>query len=130
RRPRHHPDSLDASIKALWIRVGRNSTMNHVKDNSGTARIRAAVEAQPRKMTLQLAHELGVPEVEVVRAFPSERVTELDVGQWEKLLRSFEGLGIVRVIVSNSCTTAELEGQFGGFSRTGPFFNVQTASLD
>jgi putative hemin transport protein len=93
-------------------------------------RIKAAVQAHPRKMTLQLAQELGVPEVEVIRAFPSQRVTELDIARWETLLRSFEALGEVRVIVSNGCATAELEGQFGGFSKTGPFFNVQTASLD
>jgi putative hemin transport protein len=93
-------------------------------------RIRAAVEAHPRKMTLQLAHELGVPEVEVIRAFPPQRVTELGIGRWEELLLGLEALGVVRVIVSNGCATAELEGQFGGFSRTGPFFNVQTASLD
>jgi putative heme iron utilization protein len=38
-------------------------------------RIRDAVEKNPRKMTLQLARDLGVPEVEVIRAFPPDRVT-------------------------------------------------------
>ena len=42
-------------------------------------RIRAAIEKNPRKMTLQLARDFGVPEVEVVRAFPAERVMELDI---------------------------------------------------
>jgi putative hemin transport protein len=97
---------------------------------SQAERIRAAVEANPRKMTMQLARELGVPEVEVIRAFPPHRAVELDVSRWEELLRSFEAFGVVRVIVTNGCATAELEGQFGGFSRTGPFFNVQTPSLD
>jgi putative heme iron utilization protein len=98
--------------------------------NEIAQRIKAAVEAHPRKMTLQLAHELDVPEVEVIRAFPPQRVTELDIRQREELLYRFEALGIVRVIVSNECATAELEGQFGGFSKTGPFFNVRTPSLD
>jgi putative heme iron utilization protein len=93
-------------------------------------RIRQAVAANPRKMTLQLARELGVPEVEIIRAFPQQRAVELDIGQWEDLIRSFEGLGAVRVIVSNACATAELAGCFGGFSKTGPFFNVQTSTLD
>src|SRR5262245_52866195 len=93
-------------------------------------RIRAAVESNPRKMTLQLARDLGVPEVEVIRAFPPQRAVELDIARWEEMLHSFEELGVVRVIVSNGCATAELEGQFGGFSKTGPFFNVQTPSLD
>src|SRR3954466_5989586 len=93
-------------------------------------RIRAAVAKNPRQMTLQLARDLGVPEVEVIRAFPPERVAELDVGQWQVLLRSFEGLGPVRVLVSNGAATVEVDGQFGGFSTAGEFFNVQTESLD
>jgi putative hemin transport protein len=93
-------------------------------------RIRAAVEKSPRKMTLQLARDLGVPEVEVIRAFPPDRVVELDIARWEELLRSFEAFGPVRVLVSNGATTIEVDGQFGGFSTAGEFFNVQTGSLD
>ena len=51
-------------------------------------RIRIAVEMNPRKMTLQLARDLGVPEVEVIRAFPANRVVELDIARWEELLCS------------------------------------------
>lgn len=93
-------------------------------------RLRAVVESNPRKMTLQLARDLGVPEVEILRAFPPERVLELDVARWEELLRSLEALGAVRVLVSNGATTMEVDGQFGGFSTAGEFFNVQTDSLD
>ena len=93
-------------------------------------RIRSAVEKNPRKMTLQLARDLGVPEVEVIRAFPSDRVMELDIGRWEELLQSFEAFGSVRVLVSNGATTIEVDGKFGGFSTAGEFFNVQTDSLD
>jgi putative hemin transport protein len=81
-------------------------------------------------MTLQLARDLGVPEVEVIRAFPPDRVTELDSARWEELLRGLEALGPVRVLVSNGATTIEVDGQFGGFSTTGDFFNVQTETLD
>lgn len=93
-------------------------------------RIRAAVEKNPRKMTLQLARDLDVPEVEVIRAFPADRVTELDIARWEELFQSFESFGSVRVLVSNGATTIEVDGQFGGFSTAGEFFNVQTDSLD
>lgn len=93
-------------------------------------RIRAAVEKNPRKMTLQLARDLGVPEVEVIRAFPSDRVVELDADRSEELIRGFEAFGSVLVLVSNGATTIEVEGQFGGFSTAGEFFNVQTDSLD
>ena len=97
---------------------------------SKSDRIRAAVEKNPRKMTLQLARDLGVPEVEVIRAFPPDRVTELDIARWEELLRSLEALGAVRVLVSNGAATIEVDGQFGGFSTAGEFFNVQTDTLD
>src|SRR5262245_44021108 len=93
-------------------------------------RIRSVVEKNPRKMTLQLARDLGGPEVEVIRAIPPDRVTELDIARWEELLCSVEALGLVRVLVSNGATTIEVDGQFGGFSTTGEFFNVQTDSLD
>jgi len=97
---------------------------------SASDRIRAAVEQNPRKMTLQLARDLGVPEVEVIRAFPPDRVTELDVARWRELLESLVAFGTVRVLVSNGATTIEVEGRFGGFSTAGEFFNVQTDSLD
>jgi putative heme utilization carrier protein HutX len=93
-------------------------------------RIRAAVEKNPRKMTLQLARDLGVPEVEVIRAFPADRVVKLDIARWEEFLRSFEAFGSVRVLVSNGATTIEVDGHFGGFSTAGEFFNVQTDTLD
>src|SRR5476649_1519257 len=99
---------------------------NHAESD----RIRAAVEKNPRKMTLQLARDLGVPEVEVIRGFPPDRVTELDVGRWEELIQSFEAFGSVRVLVSNGATTIEVDGQFGGFSTAGEFFNVQADTLD
>lgn len=101
-----------------------------MKVNDVTESIRAAVEKNPRKMTLQLARDLGVPEVEVIRAFPPDRVLELDMGRWQELIQSFEAFGSVRVLVSNGATTIEVDGQFGGFSTAGEFFNVQTDTLD
>ena len=97
---------------------------------AGPDAIREAVLRNPRAMTLQLARELGVPEVEVIRAFPADRATELDAARWEGLLRGFEPLGPVRVLVSNAGATLEVEGAFGGFGTTGEFFNVQTPTLD
>ena len=93
-------------------------------------RIQAAIRENPSQMTMLLAQQLGVPEVEVVRAFPDDRAVELDAQRWEELIRSLEAFGKVHVIVSNGATTLEANGEFGGFSTTGDFFNVQTASLD
>ena len=100
------------------------------EQSEASERVRAAVQRNPRRMTMQLARELGVPEVEVVRALPDDRAVELDVSRWEALLRSLEALGPLRVLVSNGGATVEVVGQFGGFSTTGEFFNVQTDSLD
>jgi putative hemin transport protein len=94
------------------------------------AKIREAFDANPSQMTVMLARQLGVPEVEVIRAMPADKVDELDITQWEQLLRAFEQLGNVHVITTNSAVTLEAFGTFGNFSLTGPFFNVQTKSLD
>ena len=99
-----------------------------------TDRIRAAFERNRRKMTVQLARELGVPEVEVIRALPDGMATELDVSRWEELLRALEPLGNLHVIVTNGAVTLESFGQFGNFSTFGAgegcYFNVQSKSLD
>ena len=89
-------------------------------------RVAAALRANPNAMTLQLARDLGVPEADVIRALPGGRAVELDVGRWEELIRSFETLGNVHVIVSNGAVTLEAVGPFGNFSTFGEFFNVQT----
>src|SRR3954452_25555092 len=94
------------------------------------ARIRAAYERDRRKMTVQLARELGVPEVRVIRALPGEQARELDVSRWEELVRGFEALGRVHVIVTNGSVTLEAFGAFGNFSTFGEYFNVQTKDLD
>jgi putative hemin transport protein len=93
-------------------------------------RIDSALHSSPAQMTMQLARQVGVPEVEVIRRLPDGRSVELEPARWEELIRAFEGLGNVHVIVSNGCTTCEVVGQFGGFSTAGEFFNVQSKSLD
>jgi putative heme utilization carrier protein HutX len=95
-----------------------------------TERIQAAIRENPNQMTMVLARQLGVPEVEVVRAFPDDRAVELDSSRWEELIRRLETFGKVHVILSNGGATLEANGQFGNFSTTGDFFNVQTKSLD
>jgi putative heme iron utilization protein len=90
-----------------------------------SARIRAALAQAPAKMALQMARDLGVPEVEIVRHPPAERATELDAGRWEELFGEFASLGRLHVIVSNGMTTLEAVGEFGNFSTWGEFFNCR-----
>lgn len=93
-------------------------------------RVQDALKANPKAMTPQVARELGVPEAEVIRHLPDNRSVELDANRWEELLRAFEALGKVHVIVNTGVVVLEAFGQFGNFSKTGPFFNVQTSTLD
>lgn len=92
--------------------------------------IRAEYEKSPSKMTVQLARELGVPEVEVFRALPGGFGVELDPLRFEELVRSLEAFGQVHVIVTNGATTLESFGTFGNFTTFGEYFNVQSKSLD
>jgi putative heme iron utilization protein len=41
-------------------------------------RIESALKNSPSQMTLQLARQLGVAEVEIIRALPDNRAVELD----------------------------------------------------
>lgn len=92
--------------------------------------IRVEYEKSPRKMTVQLARELGVPEAQVIRALPDGLAVELDALRWEELIRELEEFGQVHVIVTNGATTLESFGTFGNFSTFGEYFNVQSKSLD
>lgn len=92
--------------------------------------IRKAFDNDRKQMVLLLARQLGVRELEVVRAMPAEMAAELDAEQWEAVIRSFEALGEVHVVVSNGGATLECVGNFGKFSTAQGFFNVQTPSLD
>jgi putative heme utilization carrier protein HutX len=93
-------------------------------------KIQAAIQENPNQMTMLLARQFGVPEAEILRAFPDDRAIELDAQRWEELIRRLESFGNVHVIVSNGGATLEANGQLGNFSTTGDFFNVQTKSID
>ncbi|MGL4552222.1 MAG: ChuX/HutX family heme-like substrate-binding protein [Gemmataceae bacterium] len=99
-------------------------------DEQTRERVRAELRDDPMEMTVQIAKRLGVPEADVIRELPDGRGVELDAARWQELFAAFEPLGDVHVIVSNSVTTCEVVGSFGGFSVWGEFFNVQSGSLD
>jgi putative hemin transport protein len=92
--------------------------------------IRERIRQAPSQMTLQLARDLGVPEVEILRSMPDRRAVELDIARWQEIIEEFPAFGDVHVIVTNGAATLESVGEFGHFSTWGEFFNVQTKSLD
>src|SRR5574338_409715 len=92
--------------------------------------IREAYNQDRSQMTLMLAHQLRVQEVDILRALEGDTARELDFARWEEIIRAFEALGDVTVIVSNGSTTIESFGQFGGFNNAQGFLNIRSKSLD
>ena len=93
--------------------------------------IQAYFKDDPSRMTMMAARKFAVPEQAVVDSL---------VGQWpivrlrdevfRDLMESLPSLGVMRVFVRSRAAVIESVGEFGGFSETGPFFNVQTQTLD
>ena len=94
------------------------------------AKVTEYFQDNPRAMTMVAARELGLSEAEVVRSLPSDRVSELSATHFRALMDRLADCDKVHVIVSNGATTIESFGKFGNFSTFGPFFNVQSKTLD
>jgi putative heme iron utilization protein len=92
--------------------------------------IREAYNADRSQMTMMLAHQLRVREADILRALEGDTAHELDGSRWEEIIRAFEPLGDVTVIVSNGAATIEVFGQFGKFNNAQGFLNIRTDSLD
>jgi putative heme iron utilization protein len=108
----------------------RHVAVDPTNDTETARRVREAFNRNRRKMTPMIAEELGVSECDVIRHLPDELSVELDLEQWEQIILSFESLGDLHVITNNGTVTLEAFGKFGNFSKWGPYFNVQTKSLD
>ena len=81
-------------------------------------------------MTSQIARTLDVPEVEILRAQEGQSCCELRAEEFQDIVRAFEHKGKCHVFCTNRYAVLEAFGEFGGFSVTGPFFNVQTDTID
>jgi putative hemin transport protein len=96
-----------------------------------TDSIRSYFHDDPSKMTMMAARKFGVPEQRVVDAlvgtWPIVRFRE---GIFRDLMETLPTLGVMRVFVRSRAAVIESVGEFGGYSETGPFFNVQTDTLD
>ena len=99
------------------------------KDVAGAIRDWFAVE--PSRMTMMAARKFAVPERSVVEAlvetWPIDRLRD---GAFADLMEALPDLGLMRVFVRSRAAIIESVGHFGGYSESGPFFNVQTETLD
>lgn len=83
------------------------------------------------RMTMMAARKFAVPEQSVVEALLGQwPITRLREGCFRDLMEALPELGTMRVFVRSRAAVIESVGQFGGYSETGPFFNVQTETLD
>lgn len=93
--------------------------------------IRAYFREDRSRMTMMAARTFAVPEQAVVEALIGVwPIVRLDAGAFLPLMEALPALGTMRVFVRSRAAVIESVGIFGGFSETGPFFNVQTDTLD
>ena len=99
---------------------------------SGTLdEIRAYFRDDPSRMTMMAARKFAVPERSVVDALVGQwPIIKLRENCFRDLMEELPKLGIMRVFVRSRAVVIESVGEFGGFSESGPFFNVQTDTLD
>lgn len=95
------------------------------------ASIRAHFRDDPSRMTMMAARKFGVPERDVVEALVGQwPIVRLRDGSFRDLMEALPDLGVMRVFVRSRAAVIESVGVFGGLSESGPFFNVQTDTLD
>jgi putative hemin transport protein len=93
--------------------------------------IRAYFQDDPSRMTMMAARKFAVPEQVVVDALVGQwPIVRLRDDSFRDLMEALPSLGLMRVFVRSRAAVIESVGVFGGYSETGPFFNVQTDTLD
>ena len=100
-------------------------------DTSAADSIREYFRADRSRMTMMAARKFQVPEQQVLQALIGEwPITRLRDGAFPALMDDLTEFGPMRVFVRSQAAVIESVGVFGGYSETGPFFNVQTDTLD
>jgi putative hemin transport protein len=96
-----------------------------------TEAIRSWFQEDPSRMTMMGARKFKVPEQTVVEALVRDwPIVRLREGVFREVMEALQGLGLARVFVRSRAAVIEAVGVFGGYSESGPFFNVQTDTLD
>jgi putative hemin transport protein len=106
-------------------------TIPWVLDQERAEAVRLWFREDPSRMTMMAARKFGLPEQAVVDSLMGQwPITRLRAGAFSELMEALPSLGTMRVFVRSKAAIIEAVGIFGGYSETGPFFNVQTDSLD
>ena len=100
-------------------------------DHDRTEAVRLWFREDPSRMTMMAARKFGLPEQAIVDSLIDQwPITRLRDGVFTELMEALPSLGTMRVFVRSKAAVIEAVGQFGGYSESGPFFNVQTDTLD
>ena len=106
-------------------------TVPWVLDHERAEAVRLWFREDPSRMTMMASRKFGLPEQAVVDSLVGQwPITRLRDGVFTELMEALPRLGTMRVFVRSKAAIIESVGIFGGYSETGPFFNVQTDSLD
>jgi putative hemin transport protein len=93
--------------------------------------IRAWFGDDSSRMTMMAARKFAVPERTVVEALADHwPIVRLRDDAFHELMQALPDMGPLRVFVRSKAAILEVVGTFGGYSETGPFFNVQTDDID
>jgi putative hemin transport protein len=93
--------------------------------------VRLWFREDPSRMTMMAARKFGLSEQAIVDSLVGQwPITRLRDGAFLELMEALPTLGTMRVFVRSKAAIIESVGVFGGYSETGPFFNVQTDTLD
>ena len=94
-------------------------------------RVRDHFRADPSQMTMMTSRVLGIAEKTVLQALAGAwPIVPLRDGCFLELMHALAEFGPLRLFVRNRAAVTEVVGEFGGYSESGPFFNVQTDSID
>jgi putative hemin transport protein len=100
-------------------------------DSDRLEAVRAWFREDPSRMTMMASRKFELPEQAVVATLIGQwPIIRLRDDAFRELMEALPDLGTMRVFVRSKAAVIESVGVFGGFSETGPFFNVQTDTLD
>ncbi len=86
--------------------------------------INAKLKANPSMKTGMLAETLGVPESDILASMPAGYANEFRIANFEEFIKGLQQLGLVYFVSKNPACVVEIKGRFCGFSRSGPYLNV------
>jgi putative hemin transport protein len=106
-------------------------TVPLIADQERAEAVRLWFREDPSRMTMMASRKFGLPEQAVVDSLVGEwPITRLRDDVFAELMEALPSLGTMRVFVRSKAAIIESVGIFGGYSESGPFFNVQTDTLD